>query len=159
MKHRVTLFSSRRLLLLSAALLVLPIAGILLAVFDKLIVGLVFIAGGVILGYLFVRAVQQQAQPWIETSGTGLAYKMPGGEVVSMLWKRIVVAGVIHRPLRLPSLFLYEGTKGRLLQIPHDFSGFRELERTLRARTRFREVGLRRGEKLEDKIRELVRPG
>ena len=156
MKHKATFYSSPRLLLFSTAAVALPVGGILLMVSRSLIPGLVVLAVGLALGFLLYYTLTRRNETWIEAGVASLVYKMPDGKTIDMLWKRVVLAGLIIRPLRLPVLFLYEGRRGLLLQIPPIYSGFPGLVKTVRSRTRFQRLSMKRGEKLEDRIRRIL---
>jgi hypothetical protein len=156
MVHRVSILRNPRIILLLAGMLAMPAAAILVLLYLQWLAGLVALAVTVWLDIGLARTLRTQLRSSVATTEGGLTVVSSDGTTIEIPWKRLTAAGLSTQRGNPEMLFLYEKKKGRLLVVPAVYGRLAELERAIRAHAAFHRLQLGPGEKLEDRVFQLL---
>ena len=156
MRHRLTLAANPRMILLILVLIALPIAAILLLIFVGIFLGIIALAGAGYLDYTILRYFRSHLKSWVETSAAELKCQMPDGELLIFPWNTVTAAGYCKQERGRPFLFVYKEEEDKLVTIPKEYGDFDTLFSEIRERTPFHEMSLRKGETIEDRLKEML---
>ncbi len=156
MRHRLTLTSNPRLILLILILVVLPAAGVLLLIFAGIVIGIIALAAAGYLDYLMLRFFRNHLKSWVETSDSELTCKMPDGDLLTFPWEKITVAGCCTPAKGRPFLFVYRDEGDKLVTIPNEYTDFDMLQDQISRRRPFREISLVQGESIQKRLKQIL---
>ena len=156
MRHRITLSSNPRMIILVLFMIALPAAGILLLIFVGIFLGIIALAGAAYLDYTMLRFFRNHLKSWVETTDTELKCRMPDGELLNFSWDKVTVAGYFTQERGRPFLFVYREEEDKLVSIPEEYSEFETLYSQIKERTPFQELSLSRGETIQERLKEML---
>ncbi len=156
MRHRLTLASNPRLILLILLLIGLPAGGLLLLIYAGLPLGIIGLIAAAYLDYTMLRFLRSHARSWVETTESELTCRMPDGELFSFPWDSITLAGYCTQERGRPFLFVCDLQADKLVTIPREYGDFDTLHSEIRAHTPFRELSLSRGETIRDRLQNIL---
>lgn len=156
MRHRITVTSNPRILVLLVLMIAFPAAGVLLLVFAGTIVGVLALAGAAYLDYRMLLFLRSHLQSWVETTDTELTFRMPDGELLHFPWNQVVAAGYCTQERGRPFLFVYRGEGDKLVTIPQEYSDFRALYGQIEQRSPFETLSLKAGETIQERLKEKL---
>jgi len=156
MRHRITLSSNPRMIILVLFMIALPAAGILLLIFAGIFLGIIALAGAAYLDYTMLRFFRNQLKSWVETTDTELKCRMPDGELLNFSWDKVTAAGYFTQERGRPFLFVYREEEDKLVSIPEEYSEFETLYSQIKERTPFQELSLVRGETIQDRLKDML---
>lgn len=156
MRHRLTLRSNPRLIVLILLLIGLPAGGLLLLIYAGLPLGILGLAAAGYLDYTMLRFLHGHARSWVETTESELTCRMPDGELFSFPWDSITLAGYCTQERGRPFLFVCDLRADKLVTIPREYGDFDALHSEIRARTPFRKLSLARGETIRDRLQNIL---
>ncbi len=156
MRHRMTLSSNPRMIILVLFMIALPAAGILLLIFVGVFLGIIALAGAAYLDYTMLRFFRNHLKSWVETTDTELKCRMPDGELLVFSWDKVTAAGYFTQERGRPFLFAYREEEDKLVTIPKEYSDFEILYSQIKERTPFQELSLAREETIQDRLKEML---
>ena len=156
MRHTITVASNPRMLIFFVILVALPAVGILLMIFAGMLIGIIALAAAAYLDYTMFRSVRNHLKSWVETSAAELKCQMPDGELLVFPWNTVTTAGYCQQEQGRPFLFVYREEGDKLVTIPKEYADFNALFSEIRERTPFQEISLRKGETIEDRLKEIL---
>ena len=156
MRHRMTLSSNPRMIILVLFMIALPAAGILLLIFVGIVLGIIALAGAAYLDYTMLRFFRNHLKSWVETTDTELKCQMPDGELIVFSWDKVTTAGYFTQERGRPFLFVYREEADKLVTIPEEYSEFKTLYSEIEQRTSFQELSLAGGETIQDRLKEML---
>jgi len=156
MRHRITLSSNPRMIILVLFMIALPAAGILLLIFAGVFLGIIALAGAAYLDYTMLRFFRNQLRSWVETTDTELKCQMPDGELLAFSWDKVTAAGYFTQERGRPFLFVYREEEDKLVTIPEEYSEFETLYSQIKKRTPFQELSLGKAETIQDRLKTML---
>jgi len=156
MRHRITLSSNPRMIILVLFMVALPAAGILLLIFIGVFLGTIALAGAAYLDYTMLRFFCNHLKSWVETTDSELKCRMPDGELLNFSWDKVTAAGYFTQERGRPFLFVYREEEDKLVSIPEEYSEFEALYSQIKERTPFHELSLARGETIQERLKEIL---
>jgi hypothetical protein len=156
MKHTITLTSNPRMIILFLIVIALPAAGVLLLIFAGALLGIIALAAAAYLDYSMLRFFRNHMKSWVETTDTELKCRMPDGELLVFSWDQVTAAGYCTQERGRPFLFVYREEGDKLVTIPKEYGDFEALFATIKQRTHFQELSLRRGETIQERLKEIL---
>ncbi len=156
MRHRITLSSNPRMIILVLFMIALPAAGILLLIFVGVFLGIIALAGAAYLDYTMLRFFRNHLKSWVETTDAELKCQMPDGELLVFSWDKVTAAGAFTQERARPSLFVYQEDGDKLVTIPEEYSEFETLYSQIKERTPFQELSLARSETIQERLKEML---
>lgn len=157
MKHTITLTSNPRLIILFLIVIALPAAGVLLLIFAGTLLGIIALAAAAYLDYSMLRFFRNHMKSWVETTDTELKCRMPDGDLLVFSWDQVTAAGYCTQERGRPFLFVYREEGDKLVTIPKEYGDFEALFATIKQRTPFQELSLRRGETIQERLKEMLK--
>ena len=156
MRHRITLSSNPRMIVLVLFMIALPAVGILLLIFVGVFLGIIALAGAAYLDYTMLRFFRSHLKSWVETTDTELKCQMPDGELFVFAWDKVTAAGYFTQDRAHPFLFVYREEGDKLVTIPEEYSEFEILYSQIKERTPFQELSFAKGETIQDRLKEML---
>lgn len=156
MRHRITLSSNPRMIILILFMIALPAVGILLLVFVGIFLGIIALAAAAYLDYTTLRFFRNHLNSWVETTDTELKCRMPDGELLVFSWDAVTAAGAFTQEKGRPFLFVYQEEGDKLVTIPEEYNEFEALYSQVKGRTPFQELSLARGETIQERLKEML---
>jgi hypothetical protein len=156
MRHTITIASNPRMIILFLVVIALPAAGILLLIFAGTLIGIIALAAAAYLDYSLLRFFGNHMKSWVETTDTELKCQMPDGDLLVFSWDQVTVAGFCTQERGRPFLFVYKEEEDKLVTIPKEYGDFEALWSTIKQRTPFQELSLRRGETIQERLKQML---
>jgi hypothetical protein len=161
MTYRLTIGSNKRIILLIVLSSILPLVGILAAIYLG-VAGYIILGAGVLISYQSFKYIRYNLRSRVVTHDEGLSVFVPGGEPLRFLWTEITHAGLCTRDNGKRAVFVYEEESDKFVSIPDEYEGFDGLQAELRTRIdtekrgEFHEFTLGPKEEVKDRIRALL---
>jgi len=156
MRHRITVSSNPRMILLFLIVIALPAAGILLLIFAGTVLGIIALAAAAYLDYSMLRFFRNHMKSWVETSDSELKCRMPDGELLAFPWDQVTAAGYCRQEQGRPFLFVYRSTGDKLVTIPQEYGDFQALVSTIERHTDFQQLSLGSDETIEERLKRML---
>lgn len=156
MKHTISVSANPRMIILFLIVVALPAAGVLLLIFAGTLIGFIALAAAAYLDYSMLRFFRNHMKSSVETTDTELKCRMPDGELLVFPWDRVTTAGYCTQERGRPFLFVYREEGDKLVTIPKEYGDFDTLLSAIEKRTDFRRLSLRRGETIQERLKQML---
>ncbi len=157
MRHKITVASNPRMIILFLIVIALPAAAVLLLIFAGTVLGILALAGAAYLDYTMLRFFRNHMKSWVETTDKELKCQMPDGELLVFSWDQVTAAGYCTQERGRPFLFVYRKEGDKLVTIPEEYSDFEILYSEIEKRTHFQELSLGRAETIQERLKEMLK--
>ena len=156
MTYRITISSNPKTLLLIIFVVALPVGTILSFLVMPIFLSIILTILGGYVSYNLAKYVLNILASRIDTSDEGLSFKMSRKESSSLRWEQISHAGYCEEERSRPSAFVYSEDEDRLLTIPSEYSGFRDLVAELRSHVTVENIQLDPSDSIASYLRDLL---
>jgi hypothetical protein len=158
----MTVRSNPRILVVFTVVPVIILAAAGLLFLLGALFGLIALALGVFVSWTILRFTRRQLSSQVETLADQIVFNLLGDERLALPWKRVRAAGIATEPSarrrreRDRRLFVYDEQDDRMFALTDEFENLDDLAAELRQKTNFCEIELSPGEKLKDRLLQLI---
>ena len=135
----------------------LPVIGVLALIYVDGLFRIIVPVAAFFVAYHVMKFAVSHLKSYIETGSDGLSGLSTINESLEFSWAGITDAGRLTGK-SASMLFVYDEAEDRLLTIPQEYRGWRELEQEIRDNVGvpFQEIELKKGEDAREKLKSLL---
>ena len=157
MISRITLKSNPKIIIFIGMLLVFLAAGIFLAIFVNILIGIIVMALALYISYSMYKVLRDQFRSRITAEKSSIHFLLPGNEEHTIRWKDITHSGLfIHSGRKKRQLFVYREPEDKLIAIPDEFTDFDAIIELLQQKTPFYSLEQQGTESLNEAVKRIV---